>query len=122
MGAAVAIALLFRIRRPGSSERELRQPRAAAFARRLAAQASLAEVLKALAWERATGRLDVTSVDKKCSLYFLFGHLFHAESGELKGEDALHAALKWPDASWAFDSKSRLSKEETIPGDPLSTL
>jgi len=118
-GAAVADAVLLIVRRPRSIEDELRQPkRSRTMARRLTAEASLVEVLKALAAERATGRLDVRSGAKKCSLYFLFGHLFHAESGRLKGEAALHAALAWSETSWTFDSNSRLPTDETIVNEP----
>jgi hypothetical protein len=119
IGAAIALLALYGIRRPRSAEDELRRPsRAPAPRTGLPAQASMREAIKALAWERATGRLEITSGDKRCSLYFLFGHLFHAECGDLKGDAAFQAALTWPGTSCKFDSKSSLPKDETIRHEP----
>src|SRR5438128_3328153 len=102
---AVALALIVGVRRPRSLEEELHQPvppppvGAAPPGQSPAGHTSLAATIQALARDRATGKLEVTSGDRSCSLYFLFGHLFHAESGSFKGEDALQAALGWGQSS-----------------------
>ena len=48
------------------------------------------------------------------SLYFLFGHLFHAICGTATGEAALQELLGWHDVQYTFDTKSPLPTEETI--------
>jgi hypothetical protein len=63
---------------------------------------------------RETVTLQVTAGGRTCSLYFLFGHLFHAESDTLKGEAALKECLTWQDVRYTFDTKTEMPKEETI--------
>jgi uncharacterized protein DUF4388 len=117
--AAVAVAVLLRLQRPRSIEDELRKASRAPGSRKgVPANASVREVIKALAWERATGKLEVVSGDDHAALYFLFGHLFHAEKGEIRGDAALQAVLGWQGAAWNFDSKSRLPTDETILNEP----
>ncbi len=117
--AAVAVAVVLRIQRPRSIEDELRRTSRAPGSRKgVPADASVREVIKALAWERATGKLAITSGNDHAALYFLFGHLFHAEKDDLRGDGALQAVLGWQGASWTFDSKSRLPTEETILTEP----
>jgi hypothetical protein len=116
----VALVLVVGVRRPRSIEDELQQSPpappvgAAPSAQAPLAQAPLATTIGELIRNRATGKLEVTSGDHSCSLYFLFGHLFHAESGGLKGDDALQVALAWPHATTMFDSKAHLPSQETI--------
>jgi hypothetical protein len=116
---AIAVAVLVRVQRPRSIEDELRgRSRAPGPRHGVPADASVREVIKALAWERATGKLEVISGNDHAALYFLFGHLFHAEKGDIRGDAALQAVLGWQDALWNFDSKSRLPTDETILNEP----
>jgi hypothetical protein len=78
------------------------------------AQNSLASLLEAMQSERATGTLSVASGDASCSLYFLFGHLFHAAGDLGQGEEAVIAALSWKDGQFTFDPRAKLPAEETI--------
>jgi hypothetical protein len=78
------------------------------------AQNSLASLLEAMQSERATGTLSVASGDANCSLYFLFGHLFHAAGDLGQGEEAVIAALSWKDGQFTFDPRAKLPAEETI--------
>ena len=64
--------------------------------------------------QRRTGTLRLTAGARTCSLYFLFGHLFHVASDTLTGEPALQECLTWPDIQYAFDAKAKLPTEETI--------
>ena len=78
------------------------------------AQNSLASLLEAMQSERATGTLSVASGDASCSLYFLFGHLFHAAGDLGQGEEAVISALSWRDGQFTFDPRAKLPAEETI--------
>jgi hypothetical protein len=69
--------------------------------------------------ERATGTLQVRSGAQTAQLYFLFGHLFHAQMGagqdaSVQGEAAVFTALAWREGEYAFDPKAKLPPEETI--------
>jgi hypothetical protein len=121
----VGMALVVAVRRPRSLEDELKQPVPAppvgtappghvSGGQAPPGHAPLAATIDALTRQRATGKLEVTSGDRSCSLYFLFGHLLHAESGSFKGEDALQAALGWGQISTAFDPSAHLPSEETF--------
>ncbi len=116
----IGVALVIGVRRPRSLEDELKQPvpappvGTAPPGLASAGHAPLAATIQTLATRRATGKLEVTSGDRSCSLYFLFGHLFHAESGSFKGEDALQAALAWGQTSSQFDPSAHLPSEETF--------
>jgi hypothetical protein len=117
----LGLTLVVAVRRPRTIEDELHQaspasPRSPAPATPAApsGQAPLATTIQALTRNRATGKLEVRSGDQTCSLYFLFGHLFHAESGGLKGEDALQVALAWAQPTALFDPKAHLPSQETI--------
>jgi hypothetical protein len=77
-------------------------------------QASLATLLETMQAERATGTLAVTHSEQTCSLYFLFGHLFHAAGDLGQGEEAVVTALAWNDGQFTFDPRAKLPAEETI--------
>ena len=78
------------------------------------AQTSLATLLDTMQSERATGTLAVRRGDATCSLYFLFGHLFHAAGDLGQGEEAVITALTWPDGVFTFDPRAKLPADETI--------
>ena len=112
---AIALALIVGVRRPRSIEDELNRPSPAPpLEATPSGHAPLAATIEALTRNRATGKLEVTAGDQRCSLYFLFGRLFHAESGGLKGEDALQTALAWSQTSSEFDPKAHLPSQETF--------
>ncbi|HEX6548926.1 MAG TPA: DUF4388 domain-containing protein [Candidatus Dormibacteraeota bacterium] len=67
--------------------------------------------------ERATGTLTVRNGNgSACTLYFLFGHLFHAVGEGAAGDDAVVKALKWQTGDFEFDAKAKLPADETVRG------
>jgi hypothetical protein len=64
--------------------------------------------------ERATGTLTIEKGGDKCSLYLLFGHLFHATGSGGQGEEVVIDALGWDDGSYQFNRRSKLPAKETI--------
>ncbi|HVA22230.1 MAG TPA: DUF4388 domain-containing protein [Candidatus Micrarchaeia archaeon] len=74
----------------------------------------VAALLRGMQQERATGTLSVSDGTRACSLYFLFGHLFHAVGNGHEGEAAVLEALGWHRGSFAFDARAKLPPEETI--------
>jgi hypothetical protein len=76
--------------------------------------APVPETVEALSRDRATGTLRVTSGDQSASLYFVFGQLFHAEKGDLEGEDVLREVLTWREVTSTLDRRSVLPAKETI--------
>jgi hypothetical protein len=64
--------------------------------------------------QRATGTLQVRNGGEAFSLFFLFGHLFHAYGNGSQGEDAVFEPLAWRQGDYTFDPKSKLPTEETI--------
>ena len=75
---------------------------------------SLREILERMQKERATGTLKLTTDSRQATLYFLFGHLFHAVDENREGEDVVYDALGWNHGDFAFDSKAKLPAEESI--------
>ena len=49
----------------------------------------LSTLLQTMQSERATGTLAIEHGDESASLYFLFGHLFHASGPSGQGEDVV---------------------------------
>ena len=76
--------------------------------------ASLRKWLLSAKGERRTGTLLLTTGGATCSLYFLFGHVFHVASDALTGEPALQECLSWQHMQYTFDAKAKLPTEETI--------
>src|SRR6202022_4486645 len=64
--------------------------------------------------QRATGTLQVRNGGEAYSLFFLFGHLFHAYGNGSPGEEAVFEPLAWRQGDYTFDPKSKLPTEETI--------
>jgi hypothetical protein len=87
---------------------------------RLQAKGSLAEtnvrsLLEAAQAERATGTLTLRSDgNQPTTLYFLFGHLFHAVGGDADGDDAVVHALGWRSGEFDFDAKAKLPADESV--------
>src|ERR1700730_4285228 len=81
-------------------------------------ESSLASLLQTMQTERATGALAIESADESASLYFLFGHLFHAAGPGGQGEDVVIHALGWQAGNFKFDPRAKLPPEETIKASP----
>ena len=84
--------------------------------------AGLASLLQTMQAERATGTLTLENGADNCSLYFLFGHLFHASGPGGQGEEVVVGALGWRDGSYQFDPRAKLPAEETIKASPAELI
>ena len=82
----------------------------------------LATLLQSMQAERATGTLTIDNGGDNCSLYFLFGHLFHASGPGGQGEEVVIDALGWNDGSYQFDPRAKLPAEETIKASPAELI
>lgn len=82
----------------------------------------LATLLQSMQAERATGTLTIDNGGDSCSLYFLFGHLFHASGPGGQGEEVVIDALGWEDGSYQFDPRAKLPAEETIKASPAELI
>src|SRR5579872_4248231 len=79
------------------------------------AETSLKSLLETAQGERSTGTLTVRNGSgKSAALYFLFGHLFHAQSDGIAGDDAVVSALSWSRGEFDFDAKAKLPSDETV--------
>ena len=85
-------------------------------------ESSLASLLHTMQTERATGALALESQSGTASLYFLFGHLFHAAGPSGQGEDVVLQALSWHEGSFRFDPRAKLPPEETIKSSPSELI
>jgi hypothetical protein len=75
----------------------------------------LRSILESAQGERSTGTLNVRNGNgQSASLYFLFGHLFHAQSDGKSGDDAVVNALHWTRGDFDFDAKGKLPSDETV--------
>jgi hypothetical protein len=72
--------------------------------------------------ERATGTLTLEDGVDSASLFFLFGHLFHATAPEGDGEEAVIRALGWHEGTFHFDPRAKLPAEETIKSSPAELI
>jgi len=120
-GAVIALVLIVVVvlgtRRPRHAEDELRLPSRRPDPKGAPGSfdsSSLRKWLLSAMAQRRTGTLQLTAGGRTCSLYFLFGHLFHVASDTLTGEPALQECLTWPDIKYTFDAKAKLPTEETI--------
>jgi len=86
----------------------------------LQANGSLVEIplrslLETAQGERSTGTLTVRNGNgQSASLYFLFGHLFHAQSDGKAGDEAVVNALNWTKGDFEFDAKAKLPADESV--------
>jgi hypothetical protein len=79
------------------------------------AETPLRSLLEAAQGERSTGTLTLRNGNgQSTSLYFLFGHLFHAQGDGAAGDDAVVNALNWSKGEFEFDSKAKLPADETV--------
>ena len=85
-------------------------------------ESDLASLLQTMQSERATGTLSLEDGSDSCSLFFLFGHLFHAVSPSGDGEDVVIRALSWHEGSFHFDPRAKLPAEETIKSSPAELI
>ena len=85
-------------------------------------EVGLATLLRSIQTDRTTGTLTVQNGGDSCSLYFLFGHLFHATSSEGQGEEVVIVALGWDDGSYQFVRRGKLPTTETIRVSPADMI
>ncbi|MBO0686086.1 MAG: DUF4388 domain-containing protein, partial [Candidatus Dormibacteraeota bacterium] len=65
--------------------------------------------------ERATGTLTLRhNGEQPTTLYFLFGHLFHAIGDGGAGDDVVVKALSWNSGEFDFDAKAKLPADESV--------
>jgi uncharacterized protein DUF4388 len=121
IGAALIVVVLLGSQRPRHAEDELRQPQrqperqpARTEHASFAEQTSLTEVLRSVQARRLTGTLTATTGGRTASLYFLFGHLFHAVNGALSGETAVRDCAGWRDVEYTVDELTPLPAAKTI--------
>ncbi|MFZ0217330.1 MAG: DUF4388 domain-containing protein [Candidatus Dormiibacterota bacterium] len=81
------------------------------------AETSLRSLLESAQSERATGTLTVRADGAEPStLYFLFGHLFHASGESGTGDDVVVSALTSTAGEFEFDARAKLPADETVRG------
>ena len=85
-------------------------------------ESSLATLLQTMQTERATGALALESENEAASLFFLFGHLFHAAGPAGQGEEVVLEALTWRSGTFRFDPRAKLPPEETIKASPSELI
>ena len=79
------------------------------------ADTTLRSLLESAQGERSTGTLIVRNGNgESASLYFLFGHLFHAQGNGKSGDEAVVHALHWTRGDFEFDAKAKLPADETV--------
>ena len=79
------------------------------------AETPLRSLLESAQGERSTGTLTVRNGNgESTALYFLFGHLFHAQGNGKAGDDAVVSALHWERGDFEFDAKAKLPADETV--------
>jgi outer membrane biosynthesis protein TonB len=79
------------------------------------AETNVRSLLEAAQAERATGTLTLRQNGAGATtLYFLFGHLFHAVGEGAAGDDAVVSALAWAEGDFDFDAKAKLPADETV--------
>ncbi len=80
-------------------------------------ETNLKTLLESAQSERATGTLNVhNGGGHSCTLYFLFGHLFHAVGEGALGDEAVVKALNWSSGEFDYDPKAKLPADETVRG------
>jgi hypothetical protein len=72
--------------------------------------------------ERATGRLSLEAGEGSCSLFFLYGHLFHATGPDVEGEAVVLRALSWTRGNYHYDRRAKLTAKETVRSSPAELI
>jgi hypothetical protein len=85
-------------------------------------KADLASLLQTMQSERATGTLHLDAGEQSCSLFFLFGHLFHATGPDGDGEAVVIRALSWTGGNYHFDRRAKLVAMETVKSSPAELI
>jgi hypothetical protein len=85
-------------------------------------ESDLGALLQTMQSERATGTLTLEDGSDSASLFFLFGHLFHATAPDGDGENVVINALGWRDGTFHFDPRAKLPAEETIKSSPAELI
>ena len=85
-------------------------------------ETDLASLLKQMQTERATGTLSLEAGHESCSLFVLFGHLFHATSPDGDGEPAVLRALSWTRGEYRFQRRAKLPAKETVTSSPAELI
>src|SRR5260370_39607726 len=79
------------------------------------AEITLRSLLESAQGERSTGTLTLRNGNgESTALYFLFGHLFHADGNGKAGDDAVVTPLCWTKGEFEFDAKAKLPADETV--------
>lgn len=73
----------------------------------------LADLIQLKANNRFTGCIWVEFGKRRGEIYFRDGEIFHAEKGELRGEEAFHRIMRWPGGRFTVLSRVG-STERTI--------
>jgi len=83
------------------------------------AETPLRSLLEAAQGERSTGTLTIRNGNgQSTSLYFVFGHLFHAQGEGKAGDDAVINALQWTRGDFEFEpAKGKMPEDETVKAD-----
>ena len=83
------------------------------------AETPLRSLLEAAQGERSTGTLTIRNGNgQSTSLYFVFGHLFHAQGEGKAGDDAVINALQWSRGDFEFEpAKGKMPEDETVKAD-----
>jgi len=83
----------------------------------------LRTLLESAQSERATGTLTVRNgTGGACTLYFLFGPLFHALGDGTQGDDAVVKARGWSTGEFDCDAKAKLPADETVSLESVSLV
>ena len=78
-------------------------------------QTDLRSLLEEAQSERATGTLSLRDGESRSvTLFFLFGHLFHATAEGSSGDEVVLRALSWQRGEFDFDAKAKLPADETV--------
>ncbi len=68
----------------------------------------IAEMVKALSLIGKSGRLTLTSQEKRGIIYLRQGNVIYAEAGKLRGEEALYEMALWTTGRFGYDPETRL--------------
>jgi Domain of unknown function (DUF4388) len=85
-------------------------------------ESDLASLLQTMQSERKTGKLILEAGDQSCTLFFLFGHLFHATDADGAGEAVVIRALSWRDGTYQYDRRPKLGATETVTSSPAELI